>query len=189
MINIWDAEKGELLQTINVPGGSVKHLRVSGDGTKVFCLYEESIQVWDIWTGEAVGKVRAQDVDIKSGDGMVTCGKMQSHRIEGSKIWVNVLPSSWGWGSYRGWDFGVPGSPPVLFSSDEHPPNRLHLNDNKVWEISNSRMKDIVTGKVVVQLPRRVEEAYYAQWDGHYLVVLFWPKEVVILDFRNVFLL
>ena len=36
-INFWDPEKGELLQTINVPGGSVKDLRVSGDGAKVFC--------------------------------------------------------------------------------------------------------------------------------------------------------
>jgi len=35
-INIWVAKKGELLQTINVPGGGVRNLRVSGDGTLGF---------------------------------------------------------------------------------------------------------------------------------------------------------
>jgi len=192
-INIWDVEKGELLQTINVPRGSIEGLRVSGDGSKIFCLYKESIQAWDIWTGEAVGKVRAQDVDINTMDRMVAGGEMSCHRTEGSKIWAEVLVSGTGWRSYMGWDFGVPGSPPVLFSRDEHPPDRLHLNDNKVWEIGMPRMKDIVTGKVVVQLPMRFRgptnvlwnHHYNVQWDGHYLVVFFWSK-VVILDFSNV---
>jgi len=61
-INIWDAKKGELLQTINVPRGTVEDLRVSGDGSKLFCLYAKFIQAWDIWTGEAVGEVWCQRV-------------------------------------------------------------------------------------------------------------------------------
>jgi len=183
-INIWDAEKGELLQTINVPGGSVKYLWISGDGTKVFCVYEESIQAWDIQTGEVVGRMRAQDVDFKAQGGMVAGERMKFEGIEGSKIWAIVWePKS---GHYRGWDFGIPGSPPVLFSSGEGSPSRLHLNDNKMWEIEMSRMKDIVTGKVVVQLPVRFWKAFYAQWDGHYLVVNLRSKKVVILDFSNV---
>ena len=180
-INIWDAEKGELLQTINVPGGSVKDLRVSGDGTKVFCVYGDTIQAWDIWTGEAVGKVRAQDVVIQANP-MVVGEGMVIQRIEGSKVWAVV------WGPHYihdwGWDFGIPGSPPVLFSEDLS--DRLHLSDNKVWEIKMCQMKDIVTGKVVVQLPRRFGEGICAQWDGHYLVVSFESKEVVILDFSHV---
>jgi len=183
-INIWDAEKGKLLQTINVPGGSVKYLLISGDGTKVFCLYKESIQAWDIQTGEVVGKVRTQDMDFRTQGGMVAGEAMLFRGIQGSKIWVMVLVSNSHY--YMGWDFGIPGSPPVLFSSDEGPPDRLHLNDNKMWETEMSRMKDIVTGKVVVQLPDRFGKAIHAQWDGHYLVVLLESEEVVILDFSNV---
>jgi len=183
-INIWDAEKGELLQTINVPRGSVKYLWISGDGTKIFCIYEESIQAWDIQTGELVGKVRAQDVDIETQGRMVAGERMGFEGIEGSKIWAAVWESKSG--HFRGWDFGIPGSPPVLFSSGQDSPDRPHLNDNKIWEIRKSRMKDIVTGKVVAQLPRRFGKAVHAQWDGHYLVVPFESGEVVILDFSHV---
>jgi len=183
-INIWDAEKGELLQTINVPTGSVEDLRVSGDGSKVLCMNEESIQTWDIWTGEAAGKVRAQDVDFETEDGMVVSEKMRLLGIRGSKIWILVdVPE---YDCYTGWDFWIPGSPPILISRDEHPPDMLHLNDNKMWETSMSRMKDTVTGRVVVQLPKGFGKAINAQWDGHYLVVSFESKEVVILDFSHV---
>ena len=131
-----------------------------------------------------MGKVMAQDVDIETRDGMVAGERMEFLGIEGSKIWVYVLGS--GWFNQKGWDFGIPGSPPVLFSSGENPPDRLYLNDNKVWETGKSRVKDIVTGKIVVQLPRRFGKAIHAQWGGHYLVVLLSSKEVVILDFSDV---
>jgi len=183
-INIWDTENGELLQTINVPAGSVRDLRVSGDGTRVFCVYKGSIQAWDIWTGEAVGEVRAWDVSLSNGLMELYGKEVHIIGIEGSKIWVLVSTS----GPYckKRWDFGIPGSPPVLFPSDEAPPDMLHLNDNKVWETSMSRMKDTVTGKVVVQLPERFGKAIHVQWDGHYLVVSFESKEAVILDFSHV---
>jgi len=181
-INIWDVEKGGLLQTINVPGGTVEDLKVSGDGSKVFCMYGELIQAWDIQTGEAVNKLRAQDVDIETGDGMVACERMVFDRMEGSKVWVHVIGPRYIGG--EGWDFGIPGSPPVLVPRIS--PRRLHLNDNKVWEIKMSRMEDVVTGKVIVKLPRRFGEAIHVQWGGHYLVILFKSKEVVILDFSNV---
>jgi len=182
MINIWDAEKGELLQTINVPAGGVGDLRISGDGSKVFCSYKESIQAWDIRTGEAVGEVRAQDVGSHFRAGKkVHLGILG---IEGSKIWV-VFSTSEGFSIVR-WDFGIPGSLPVLSPGSRAPPEMLHLNDNKVWETKMSRMKDTVTGKVAVQLPERFREAIHVQWDGHYLVVSFKSKEVVILDFSHV---
>jgi len=183
-INIWDAERGEPLQTINVPGGSVKDLRVSGDGSKVFCLYEDSIQAWDIWTGEAVGKVRAQDMEVAVELEVGESRDLSIGVIDGSKIWIHVFAS--GIGYPYGWDFGIPGLPPVLLSSEGGPPDRLHLNDNKVWETNMSRMKDIVTGKVVVQLSERFRDVTNVQWDGHYLVVSFLSKEVVILDFSHV---
>jgi len=183
-INIWDAEKGKLLQTINVPGGSVKYLWISGDGTKVFCVYRESIQAWDIQTGEVVGNVRAQDMDFWTQGGIMAGERMKFEGIEGSKILAMVQVSNLDY--YRGWDFGIPGSPPVLFLSGEYPPARFYLNDNKMWGIEMSRMYDIVTWKVIVQLPKRFGKAFHAQWDGHYLVVSFRSKEVVILDFSNV---
>jgi len=178
-INIWDAKKGELLQTINVPVGSVKGLKVSGDGTKVFCAYKEYIQAWDIRTGEAAGEVRAQDVRLKDRD----AEEVRILATEGSKIWAQV--SMGGWFCEKRWDFGIPGSSPVLFPHDESPPEMFHLSDNKVWEASMSRMKDTVTGKVVVQLPERFRHRANAQWDGHYLIIHYWP-EPVILDFSNV---
>jgi len=183
-INIWDAEKGKLFQTINVPRGSVTGLRISGDGTKVFCIYKKSIRAWDIWTGEAVGKVRAKDVDLGVRGKMVAGERMEFRGIEGSKIWAIVWVLTEG--HYMGWDFGIPGLPPVLLSSGEDLPDRLHLNDNKVWEIKMSRMEDTVTGKVVIQLPVRFGKAIHAQWNGRYLVVLLKSKQVVILDFSNV---
>ena len=184
-INIWDAEKGKLLHTINVARGIVKYLWISGDGTKVFCVYEESIQAWDIQTGKVVGKVRAQDMGFWTEDGMVAGERMVFEGIWDSKIWATVCMESDS-GYYRGWDFGIPGSHPVLLLDSKGPPDRLHLNDNKVWETEMSRMKDIVTGKVVVQLPGRFGVAFHAQWNGHYLVVPFKSGEMVILDFSNV---
>jgi len=50
-----------------------------------------------------------------------------------------------------------------------------------------SGVKDIVTGKVVVQLSGRFGRVSHMQWGGQYLVVLFEEsEEVVILDFSNV---
>ena len=168
-INIWDTEKGELLQTINVPGGDVVDLRVSGDGSKVFCLYEKSIQAWDIWTGKAVGEVAFWS-DTK-----------EILAIDGSKVWVGSETIR-----AQGWDFGIPGSSSIELS--EKLPNKLYLNDTKLWEINMSRMKDIITGKVVFQLPERFGKLVHVQWAGQYLAASFRSGEVLILDFSNKFL-
>jgi len=182
-INIWNAEKGGLLQTINVPGGSVSVLKVSGDGSKVFCIYKESIQAWDIWTGEVMGNMRFQNVGIQYGDKVVVGEGVQVLGIDGSKVWVFYYVL--GVGRWEGWDFGIPGPTPTQISSSNDPPDMLHLNDNMVWETKISRMKDIVTGKVVVQLPERSGKTTHVQWNGHYLVISFRSEEVVILDFSN----
>ena len=166
-INIWDAEKGELLHTVNVPQGHVKDLKVSGNRSKVFCLYEESIQALNIWTGEVVGKVEIEDAD----DILVT---------DGSKLWVE---STWT-GEVLGWDFGISGSSPVESSSKL--PDRVHLNDAKLWETNMSRMKDIVTERVIFQLPEKFGKAVHVQWGGQYLVVCFRSREALVLDFSHV---
>ena len=171
-INIWDAEKGELLQTIEVPGGRIMDLRVSGDGSKVICLYEEFMQAWDIWTRQAVGRVQSWYDQTK----ILATG--------GSKVWTEVkavyAPN------VHGWDFGIPGSSPVELSNN--PPDRLHLNDTMVWEVNKSRMKDVVTGKVVLQLPERFGKVVHVWWGGQYLVASFRSKEVLILDLNHMLL-
>jgi len=170
-INIWDAEKGELLQTMNVPRSDLKDLRVSGDGSKVFCLYEGLIQAWDIWTKEAMGEVEFWD------------GLVGILAIDGSKIWIGT--SNGFTVDVFAWDFGVPGFPVEL--SDELP-DILYLNDAKVWEVNTSRVKDVVTGKVVFQLSERFGKAVCVQWGGQHLVASFRLKEVLILDFSHMLL-
>jgi len=167
-INIWDAEKGELLQIIDVPDGTVEDLRVSGDGSKVFCLYEKSIQAWDIWTGEVVGEVGIQHCI----EGILA--------IDGSKIWVRDSSR------IQGWDFGIPSSSPVQLPNK--PPGRVHINDTKLWITNMSRMMDIVTRKVVFQLPERFGKAVHVQWGGKYLVASFKSKEVLVLDIGCMFI-
>ena len=171
-INIWNAEKGELLQTMNVPGRGLKDLRVSGDGSKVFCLYEKFIQAWDIWTREAVGKAKPQS------------GQTEILATDGSKVWIEVRD---GYDfSVQGWDFGIMGTSPVeLFNGL---PDRFHLSNTKVWETNVSRMKDVVTGRVVLQPPERFGKVVHVQWGGQYLVISFRSKEVLILDFSHMLL-
>jgi len=182
-INILDVQKGELIEVISVPecilgdglfedilresGDSVLgeplDLRVSGDGSKVFCLYEKWIQGWDIWTGGYVG------------GGLSMCGE-RFLETYGSKVKVDSLLN-------QGWDFETPGTSPAMLPSN--PSGWFHLSDTKYWEPNMSRVRDIYTGKVIFQLPKRYGEPVYIQWLGQYLLASFWSKEVLVLDFSH----
>jgi len=174
-INIWDAEKGELLQTIEVSRDGVTDLRVSGDGSKVFSLHGQFIQAWDIWTRKAVGEVKCSE-----------WGFIEILAIDGSKVWTGV-GRLFGTNS-RGWDFGIPGSSPAELSDDEQLPDRIHFNDTMVWEINMSRIKDVVTGKVVLQLPERFGKVVNVQWGDQYLVACFRSKQVLVFDVSHMLL-
>ena len=165
-INVWDAEKGELLWTIKVPRGRVMDLRVSGDGSKIFSLYEQSIHAWNIWTGGAVG----EESFWHNQTGILA--------TDGSKLWIGVRGNNNR--DNQGWDFGISNSSPVGLPNKQ--PDRLHLNDTMMWEIDMSRMRDVVTGRVVLQLPERFGKVVHAQWGDKYLVVSFRSKKVLILD-------
>jgi len=173
-INILDVQKGEPIEVISVPKdicrgtgisdpGKPLDLRVSGDGSKVFCLYEKWIQGWDIWTGGNVG-------------GEVSIYGERFLETYGSKVRVGPQIG-------RAWDFEIPDIPPVILSSD--PSGGFHLSDTKYWEPNMSRVKDIYTGKVIFQLPKRYGEPVYIQWLGQYLLASFWSKEVLVLDFSH----
>jgi len=170
-INIWDPEKEKFLLQADISGYSTLDLRISCCGSKIFCIRGKSIQAWDIWTGETVGK---------AGFKLYGGGKLLA--MDGLRVWMEIP------GVYpKGWDFGIPGSPPVELSV--LPPKRLHLNNTKVWDSSQYRIQDIVTGKVVLQLPGRLQSHIVeAQWNGQYLAVSFRSGEEMILELHPGFL-
>ena len=45
---------------VDILRSDLRDTKISGDGSKVFCLHYESIQVWSVGTGEAVGKVELE---------------------------------------------------------------------------------------------------------------------------------
>ena len=164
-IHIWDIEKGELLQTVDAPQG-IKDLRISGDGTKVFCM-KNKIHAWDIQTGAVMGRV-------KLGFHMYPDTFLT---IDNSRVWV-CIP-----GGIEGWDFGVPG--PSSIKKYTEPPNRSHLDF--IGGIRKERsllpgIEDTITGKEVFQLPSGYTRPNDAQWDGQYLVAGYDSGEVMILD-------
>ena len=169
-INIWDVKKGELLLGIGGPMWSVEDLRISGDGSRVFCLGIRSIQAWSIETGEVVSEMR---IGYSARVGSLT--------VDGSRIWVHY-PNS----EDQGWDLGILGSLPVQLPNI--PPYRLHPNGVMLWDTGLSRIKDKVTGKVVFQLSKRYGKPLDVQWNSHYLVICFTHTEALILDFSHMFL-
>ena len=170
-INIWDPEKGELLLQTNVSAHKILDLRISGDGSKIFCINEIFIQVWDVWTGEALGEVFIKDYEFG----------VELSAMDGSRVWVSVG------GGRIGWDFGIPGSPPVKLST--LPPDMLHLSNTKLWDKSLCRIQDTVTGKAVFQLSEEFQSRIAeVQWNGQYLAISLKSEKELILEFHPAFL-
>jgi len=183
-IDVWDAEKGKL-QAISIPREDTQDLRIVGDGSRVLQLSKDSIQAWDIWTGESVCKER-----LKKGNGGFETFQRGSPeelvhfdtlRMDGSKVLVRF-----GVSSVQGWDFGTLGSTPIQFS--ETSSGRPHLNfiDVRKWSKSSLvRIEDGVTGKEVFQLYGKYAQPSATQWDGQYLIAGYPSGEVLILDFNG----
>ena len=172
-VHIWDVEKGEPIQIVDVSstGSQCKDLRISGDGTKVFSVNETSIRAWSIFTGEPKGGMRFGDKEPHA----------RSLIVNGSRAWVHFKGSP-----TKGWDFGVSGSPPVLLPSGSLDRPRLKfvdgINDRNAGP---SRVEDAITGKVVFGFPERYINAPVLRWDGQYLVAGCESGEVLILDFNH----
>jgi len=168
-IHIWDVEQGELLQTVDVTLGyedGVEDVRISVDGSIVFCLYWKTIQALSIQTGEVVAQV-----------GLEFCQLQRSLSVDSSRVWVHSPESE-----PLGWDFGTSGSSPVQLSN-----SHFLLTDNaKLWDMGQSRIKDAVTGRVFFQLAGRCANPVSSCWDGCYLVTGYLSGEVLILDFNLV---
>ena len=166
-IKIWDAEKGELLLAIDGPS-HLNDLKMSEDGSRVFCLCGWFIEAWSIQTGENVGRVFTGPV--------VT----EPLSVDNSKVWAQNNSHIY----VIGWDFGTPGSSPVPLPKTHS--YRLHPNGIMLWDSVLHRVEDTSTGKVVFQLPKRYGSPLDVRWNGQYLVACFSPTEVLILDFSHI---
>ena len=165
-INIWDAEKGELLLAVDVPGG-YGDLKMSEDGSRVFYLKAYSIQALSVQTGEVVGE---GETEYSEEFGSLT--------VDGSKVWVHYPGSE-----YQGWDFGTLGSPPVQLS------NVPTLTNSYIfWDADLSGIKGPVSGKVVFRLSGKLAKPAHAKCDGYYLAAGYGSGEVLILEIDHVLL-
>jgi WD40 repeat protein len=170
-VHIWDAGEGKLLHRVDVAWGKSGGLKMSRDGSKVFLQTRQLIQAWSTWTGEAAGEVWVGNWSF-----------VHSLHVDDSKIWVHSIDKP-----TQGWDFGIPGSSPVLLSQTPPEEPRLHfICNNNDWNDDPSRIKDLVTGKEVFWLPKRYAVPFKVQWDGQYLVAGYESGEVLILDFCDV---
>ena len=167
---IWDAEKGEV-QMVSIPEIYANGLRISGDGSKVFITYDDCIQAWSMYTGEALGQVEVR------GDPF-----LDPLYVGGSRIWVCFEDLS-----TQGWDFGNQGLSPIPLSNISS--DRPHLDlvgGYRVRSFSPIKIKDTVTGKEVFQLYGKYAKPTHMHWDGQYLVAGYVSGEVLILDFNHV---
>ena len=165
---IQDTEKGEF-KIVTTPGHhDVQRIRLSGDGSRVFCLEEGLICAWSTMTGEVMGEVELGDI------------RVHSLTVDGSSVWIH---SSWPKAETKGWDFGIPGSPPVLLP--DVPQHRHRLCFVTFLTDTPPRIRDTVTGKKVLQLPARFSKLFSPQWDGRYLVAGCESEELLILDLNH----
>jgi len=172
-IYIWDTEKGGLLRTMLSPRGRAEDLRISGDGSTVFCMYLQSIWAWSLWTGEIVGKAWV-DLDLQQ-DATLT--------IDGLRTWVWPPTKR----PIQGWDFGTPGSSPVKLSeTSQNRPCMDFVGGARKWRSFLPGVQDSVSRRVVFQLPERLARCSDAQWDGQYLVAGYSSGEVLILECNHV---
>jgi len=164
---IRDAEEGKFLQVVDTTISEARGVRISGDGSKVFCLANKSIQAWSIWTGEPMGEVELEDEAY-----------FDPLYMGGSKVLVCFKDSQ-----TQGWDFGTSGSSPIQLSNTSLDRPRLDLIGGTKWDTCPSMIKDMVTGKGVFQLVGKYAYPSRAQWDGQYLVAGYESGELLILDF------
>jgi WD40 repeat protein len=164
-IHIWDTEKEGLPLEGNCHG-NLEDLRISEDGSRVFSLDEDCFYACSLQTGE-VDKVA---IEYSESFGSII--------VDGSKVWAH-----WPQSEYQGWDFGIPGSPPVQLSNMPSLPNGRML-----WNPRQTKIKNAATGEVVFQLPEVSTNIVDVQCDGSYLVAGYESGEILIVDLKYVVL-
>ena len=167
-IQFWDSHRDgpekQVLSILQCSG-----LRISEDGSSVFCLTGSAIQVWSMWTWECMGEV----------DHGVANPYLDPLHTDNLKIWIGSEFS------FYGWDFGVLSSSPVPVSNVSVERPHLELVYTNQWECNSiTRIKDRQTGKEVFQFSGRYAAPKSIQWDGQCLVAGYESGEVFILDFH-----
>ena len=169
-IHIWDAEKCEPLLEVAISqsDSDIEDIRISGDGSQVFCLNNKSIEAWSIWTGQNVGRVET----VSNFRRFLT--------IEGSRVWAHTRELK-----QEGWDFEIPDLPVQLGNG---PSSQPHPNGTILWNIGLSRVQDVASGNVLFQLNAGLGKPLDVQWNDKLLVACFDPTNVLIFDFSYVLL-
>ena len=170
-IHIWEIEKGELLQTVDTT--SPNCLRMSGDGSKIICLFDGIVRAWSMWTWELVCEIL---LDLE-GDLY-----LDSLCTYSPRIWIHSKDSP----AQEGWDLGNPGSSPVLFDPSTSRPHLDFVGGTKTQVNNPSWIKDTIAGRRVFQLSGEYASPNDIQWDGQFLVAGYDSGEVLILDFHHI---
>ena len=172
-IYVWGTSTDDPPKVVTTLPSQLKGLRISGNGSKFFCLFQRSIQAWSIHTGEFVGEV---ELELEQ-----DC-ILDFLQMDGSKIWIRLDGHS-----TQGWDFGVSNSPPAPLVNGYTQMSLFDLCYGTSQDEEPSGIKSTVTGQVVLQFSGIYAEPTCAQWDGQYLAVGHKSGEVLIMDFHHLF--
>jgi WD40 repeat protein len=164
-IHIYGTSEEELILAPRESKSEIEGLKIGGDGSTIFCLGERYIQAWSIMTGEVLGEVEIEYSKYK-----------RNLVVDGLRVWAFNSDAK-----DQRWDFGIPGSSPTQLPNI--PPSKLHPNGSMLWDLDQSKVQDVVTGRVVFQLPKTFGKPIDVQWNDQHLVICFGPTKVLILDF------
>ena len=170
-IHIWEAEKGELLQKVKMSCPNC--LRISGDSSKIICLFDGIVRAWSMWTWELVSEINL------SLEGKLYLDSLCTYS---PRIWIYSVDSP----AQEGWDFGTSDSSPVPFDPSTGRPPLDFIGGTRSQTKNPCWIRDTVTERRVFQLSGEYASPNDVQWDGQFLVAGYNSGEVLILDFWNV---
>ena len=159
----WDVHEGQPLSSFHSTLSNVMHIKISGDGSKIFGQGNGCIEAVSTETGEAAGRVEFGFL------------RVPNFFVRGSKVGI-------GYSHRGGWDFG---GPEVCYFAEF--PDRLRLDLIERFTICGIEpcwIEDTEAKRRVFRLPERY--AKYdtkVEWDGRYLVVWSSSREMMIMDF------
>ena len=165
-VSLWDAEEGKLLWAVDGCGYK-EDIKISQDGSRVFCLYEESLQALSAETGEVIGQVEVRAIPSQL-------------IVNGSGVWIHQYGSE-----PQGWNFGTSDVLPIWLLDVS--PYKYYLNGKTLqWDPYLFGINNEATGEVIFWVPKKYGAVFDVQQDKHYLFVCFYSKEVLILDFSHI---
>ena len=167
-IKMWDAEKEELLHTVDEPN-PLQDIKIAEDGSRVFSIGDRVIQAQSIQTGKIVSKAEIE----------FHAYSYPSLTMHGSRAWVKYTGAE-----TQVWDFGTPDLPPL-----QVPNMTLHIPHHTgtlLWDTDTCCVKEKDTGKVVFWLSKGYGRPVNVEWNDNYLVASFISGEVLVLDFSYV---